>query len=58
MLKKLGFTVTEIDIDADAELQKRYGEMVPVIVIDGQERFWGRIDERLLRRFVRGRSNE
>jgi len=42
-----------IDIDADPELTARYNECVPVVVIDGQERFRGRVNEVLLRRLIR-----
>lgn len=42
----------KIDVDADPALRAAYGERVPVIVIDGKERFFGRIDEVLLRRIL------
>jgi glutaredoxin len=45
-----------VDIDADPELRERYNECVPVVVIDGRERFRGRIDERLLRRLLAHRG--
>jgi glutaredoxin len=45
-----------VDIDADDELRARYNECVPVVVIDGKERFRGRIDELLLRRLLAGRG--
>ena len=38
------------DVDADEELRAKYGDCVPVVVIDGIERFRGRINEALLRR--------
>jgi glutaredoxin len=41
-----------VDIDPDPELRTRYNECVPVIVIDGRERFRGRIDPLLLRRLI------
>ncbi len=41
-----------VDIDADPTLRERYEECVPVVVIDGRERFRGRIDELLLRRLL------
>jgi hypothetical protein len=46
----------EIDIDSDPELRSKYTECVPVVVIDGRERFRGRVDEVLLRRLLRGRQ--
>jgi len=45
-----------VDIDADPALRERYNECVPVVVIDGRERFRGRIDELLLRRLLAHRK--
>jgi len=45
-----------VDIDADPALRERYNECVPVVVIDGRERFRGRIDELLLRRLLAHRE--
>jgi glutaredoxin len=52
MLEAHGLAVEEIDIDADPKLRDRYNECVPVVVIDGRERFRGRVDERLLKRLL------
>ena len=42
-----------VDIDADeAASPSSYDVCVPVVVIDGRERFRGRIDEVLLRRLL------
>ena len=41
-------TPEEIDIDPHPALKARHGEWIPVIEIDGRERFRGRIDEPLL----------
>jgi hypothetical protein len=43
-----------IDIEGDAELRQRFGELIPVIEFDGKIRFTGRIDEVLLRRLIEG----
>ncbi len=53
VLKKHGLSVREVDIDGDAELRARYTDCVPVITINGKERFRGRVDERLLHRILR-----
>ena len=42
-----------VDIDADPLLRERYNECVPVVEIDGRERFRGRVNEVLLRRLMR-----
>jgi glutaredoxin len=55
LLEKYRFSVREIDIDADPILQERYNDCVPVVLIDGRERFRGRISEVLLRRFLRAK---
>ncbi len=54
--------VHEIDIDSDPGLVEQYGDSIPVVVIDGRERFRGQINVLLLRRLIdatspRGASN-
>jgi glutaredoxin len=44
--------IREIDVDADPELKDRFDAMVPVVELDGQLRFHGRVDEILLRRLI------
>ncbi len=57
ILLQHGLTPEEVDIDQDHDLQQRYGQCVPVVEIDGQERFRGRVDERLLRRLLDARKS-
>ena len=45
-----------VDIDGDPELVAKYTECVPVVVIDGRERFRGRVNEFLLQRLLSGRK--
>lgn len=52
LLLRYGMTPRLVDIDADAALRERYNECVPVVVIDGKERFRGRINEKLLMRLL------
>jgi glutaredoxin len=40
-----GATVELVDVDTDRELQDRYGVRVPVVAIDGVERFELQVDE-------------
>lgn len=54
VLSQHGLRYETVDIDADAQLQARYTECVPVVVIDGKERFRGRVDSLLLRRLLAG----
>ena len=56
MLARHGLAYTSIDVDQDPALRERYDECVPVVVIDGKERFRGRIDELLLRRLLANRA--
>ncbi len=56
VLERFGLTAEEIDIDGDPQLLRRYNESVPVVVIGGQERFFGRVDEVLLRRILAAES--
>jgi glutaredoxin len=46
--------IEEIDIDTRPELQEKYGTSIPVVEIDGEIRFRGRVDEVLLRRLIEG----
>ncbi len=41
-----GFTWSEVDVDSDEELRRRFTDEVPVIFIDGRKAFKYRMDER------------
>ncbi len=56
VLTRHGLEFEVIDVDADPELHARYDQCVPVVIIDGKERFRGRVDELLLRRFLAHRN--
>ena len=56
LFEQYGLECQVIDIDADEQLRARYDVCVPVVVIDGKERFRGRVDELLLRRLLSSRS--
>lgn len=45
----LGFTLTEKDVDEDAELRERYNDVVPAVVVDGEVVAQAPIDLRALR---------
>jgi glutaredoxin len=53
VLLRHGLKATPIDIDASSELRERYDTCVPVVVIDGKERFRGKVNEVLLQRLIR-----
>lgn len=43
------FLFEEVDIDGDDSLVKEYGIRIPVVLVDGQERFEYRVDAKALR---------
>jgi glutaredoxin len=47
------FSLRVVDIDGDPELVRQHGEWVPVVAIDGQVRFRGRVNVVLLARQLR-----
>jgi glutaredoxin len=54
VLRRHGLQPALIDIDSDPALRERFNLCVPVVEIDGKERFRGRINEILLRRTLAG----
>jgi glutaredoxin len=53
VLSEFGISPTLVDIDTDPKLRERFDTCVPVVEIDGQIRFRGRVEPKLLRRIVR-----
>jgi len=45
----LGVPVDDVDISADPELMARWGEQIPVTLIDGAQHDYWRVDEARLR---------
>lgn len=56
-LHKHGLRPILVDIDGDAALRERYNECVPVVEIDGRERFRGHINEVLLQRLLAAKES-
>lgn len=52
------FDLTEVDIDLDLELLRRYNDHVPVIFVDGVEAFRHAVDSDAFALYVAGRRNE
>jgi glutaredoxin len=48
------FEFAEEDVTDDDALEREYGIRIPVVLIDGEERFEVRVDPRSLARAVRG----
>lgn len=53
VLQQHGLVPELIDVDGDPQLLEQFGDCVPVVEIDGQIRFRGRVDPVLLRRLLR-----
>ena len=51
-LEQHGLTVQSVDIDNDPTLREKYDLLVPVVWIDGKERFRGQVNPILLRRLL------
>lgn len=56
VLEAHGLAPHAIDIDCDAASLAKYDTCVPVVVMDGVERFRGRVNEVLLRRLLSARQ--
>lgn len=50
-----GTAWTEVDVDDDPELLRRYSDLVPVVLVDGAEHDFGRFDDERLTRALAGR---
>jgi hypothetical protein len=46
------FELLKVDIDADKRLSELHGERIPVVLVDGEEKFVYRVDEESLMRMV------
>ncbi|SDN16387.1 Glutaredoxin [Allokutzneria albata] len=46
---ELGVPWSEVDVDSDRELRAEYGDRVPVILVDGREHGYWRVEEARLR---------
>jgi glutaredoxin len=49
---ELGFGYVETDVDAEPKLQDEFGDHVPVILIDGREHGYWRLEEARFRRAI------
>jgi glutaredoxin len=56
--KRYLFSIETIDIDADCDLRAKYDLTVPVVSINGRERFRGLINPALLERVLWSESRE
>jgi glutaredoxin len=49
---ELGFAYGELDVDSDPKLLAEYSDRVPVILIDGKEHGYWRLEEKRFRKAV------
>ena len=47
---ELGYRYTEVDVDGSAQLRDEFSDRVPVILIDGAEHGYWRVEEERFRR--------
>jgi glutaredoxin len=47
---ELGFGYEEVDVDADAQRRAEYSDRVPVVLIDGREHGYWRVEEARFRK--------
>jgi hypothetical protein len=50
------FELIEVDISGDAELERRYGQEIPVLELDGKKVAKYRLDEPAFARMIRART--
>ena len=53
----LGTSYVEVDITTDPDLQRRFGEQIPVTFVDGAQHDFWRVDERRLRAALTGATD-
>ena len=51
---ELGEEFAEVDVDGDPDLTRRYGEEIPVTLVDGVQHDYWRVDAARLTRALRG----
>lgn len=54
--RRHGFTISEVDIDADPELTALYNMSVPVVAVNGKVRFKGIVNRVLFERLLLAES--
>ncbi len=55
--KNHGFHLEAVDVDTDAALVAKHGDCVPVVLVNGEVRFRGRVNEVLLARILDKRTS-
>jgi hypothetical protein len=58
VIAKTSYTLEEIDISSNRELEARYGLEIPVLVVNGRKAAKYRVTEAELERLLAGRQDE
>jgi glutaredoxin len=53
-LERIGEPWTELNVESEIELEREYGDRVPVVLLDGKEHGYWRVEEDRLRRDLAG----
>ena len=53
MAGEFEFSLRYVDVDQHPELAREYGDRVPVVVVEGRVRHWGKVPEAWLKRTLR-----
>ncbi len=56
LLAEFGISLREVDVDTDPELRTRFGEEVPVLLLNGRKVAKYRVDVKRLRRLFESRA--
>jgi glutaredoxin len=51
-----GTSFAEVDVDSDDELRRAYSDQVPVVMVDGKQHDFWRVDEHRLRAALAGQG--
>lgn len=52
------FSLEIVDIDTNSSLAAQFADQVPVVTVNGEVRFWGKINSVLLTRLLRAESKK
>jgi glutaredoxin len=56
LARRYPLSLKTVDIAVDEELTRRFGERIPVIEVNGEERMWGRINAMMLERLLKAQT--
>jgi glutaredoxin len=56
--RQFRFPLSIVDVDSDPDLAAQFGELVPVVTVNGKVRFRGGVNPVLLYRLLRAEANK